>query len=357
MDQQYYEIPSNFSPVWNIALALLKGRGYDETCKLLSSAKISVVNTDYDNLNGGTYGYTVYISLSIKQYTSISPEQMEKLEKSISDALNESIKGSHNDYFYVQITPLLSKEDIDWHAIGGLTGKEQLKQNIETMMNIMISVATGGNRIQDEDERYKKLQVQTVSDCKNLNLTYNNTFSSLWDWYGKWSTSFSKYQERRVFIRELFAPTLAYFEENENTNDIETFVQLDDWERIKRTVIKIKRESNSAKDEEDFQTVGLLCREVIISLAQTVYNPLLHGRTDDKGVTIGNTDANRMIGNYINVKLSGSSNEELRVYAKSTNKLAQRLTHERNATKKDMLLTVASTLALINFIGIIEDKY
>lgn len=101
----------------------------------------------------------------------------------------------------------------------------------------------------------------------------------------------------------------------------------------------------------------MLCREVIISLAQAVFNPLLHGQTDEKGVTISKTDANRMIGNYINVELSSSSNEELRAYAKSTNKLAQRLTHERNATKKDMLLTVASTLALINFIGIIEGKY
>ena len=115
MELQYYEIPSNFSPVWNIALALLKGRGYDETCNMLSSARISVVNTDFDNWNGGTYGYTVNISLSVKQYTSISQEQMEKMEKTISDALNESIKGSHNDYFNVQITPLLSSRHSKSH--------------------------------------------------------------------------------------------------------------------------------------------------------------------------------------------------------------------------------------------------
>ena len=71
MEQQYYEIASNFSPVFNIALALLKGRGCEEICYTISSAKISVVNTEYDNWNGGTYGYTVYISLSVKQ-----PEQM-----------------------------------------------------------------------------------------------------------------------------------------------------------------------------------------------------------------------------------------------------------------------------------------
>ena len=357
MEQQFYEISSNFSPVFNIALALLKGRGQDEVFNIVSTARISVINTDYDSWNGGTYGYTVYISLSVKQYTSFSPEQIERMEKVISDALNESIKGDNNNYFNAQIGPILSKEDIDWSVIGGLNGRTQLKQNIETEKNIMVAVATGGNRIQGEEDRYKKLHVQILRDCKKLNLTYNNSYSSLWDWYGKWRADFPTYQERRVYINDLFAPTLAYFDDTESYNNIETFVELDGWERIKRTVIKIKRDSNNAKDEEDFQTIGLLCRDVIISLAQAVYNPIVHGQTDETGKQIGNADAVRMIGNYVNVKLNGSHNKELRAYAKVTNDLANQLTHKRSATKRDMLLIVSSTLALINFIGIIEEKY
>ena len=357
MEQQYYEIPSNFFPVFNIAMALLRGRGYEDICNVISSAKISVVNTEYDNWNGGTYGYTVYVNLSVKQYTSFSSDKIAEMEKVISEAFNESIKGNSNNYFKVQIGPSLSKEDIDWSAIGGLSGRATLKQNIDTIKNIMVSVATSGNKIQDEEDRYKKLHAQIERDCKKLNLTYNNTYSSLWDWYGKWKADFKTYQERRTYIKELFTPTLAYFEEAENYNSIEPFVDLDDWERIKRTIIKIKKDSNVAQNEEDFQAVGLLCREVIISLAQAVYNPLMHGTTDEKGVVIGNSDAVRMIGNYISAELNGSSNDELRAYAKNANKLANKLTHERNATKKDMLLTVTSTLALINFIGIIEEKY
>ena len=81
MEQQYYEISSNFSPVLNLALALLKERGHGDICNIVSSAKISVVNTEYDGWNGGTYGYTVYISLSVKQYTSLSSDQIAKYEK------------------------------------------------------------------------------------------------------------------------------------------------------------------------------------------------------------------------------------------------------------------------------------
>ena len=357
MEQQYYEIASNFSPVFNIALALLKGRGCEKICYTISSAKISVVNTEYDNWNGGTYGYTVYISLSVKLYTSFSAEQISHMEKVISESLNEAIKGNNNDYFIVQIGPTLSKEDLDWSVIGGINGKAVLKQNIENVRNIMVSVATGGNRIQEVDERYKKLNAQITRDCKRLNLTYNNPHSNLWEWYGKWKADFPTYKERRTYINELFAPTLSYFDDTEYSNSIETFVELDDWERIRRTVTKIKRDSSIAKNEEDFQSIGLLCREVIISLAQAVYNPVVHGTEDEKGVIIGETDAVRMIGNYISIELSGSSNDELRAYAKNTNKLANRLTHERNATKKDMLLSVSSTIALINFIGIIAGKY
>lgn len=357
MEQQYYEIESNFTPVFNIALALLKERGFEEICNTISSAKISVINTEYDNWNGGTFGYTVYISLSVKLYTSFSAEQISHMEKMISESLDEAIKGNNNDYFIVQIGPTLSKEDLDWSIIGGAKGKALLKQNIETVRNIMVSVATGGNLIKEVDEKYKKLNNQISRDCKRLNLTYNNPYSDLWEWYGKWKADFSTYQERRTYINELFASTLAYFEESENYNNIETFVELDDWERIHRAITKIKRESVIAKNEEDFQTIGLLCREVIISLAQAVYNPVVHGAEDEKGVIIGKTDSVRMIGNYISTELSGSSNDELRAYAKNTNKLANRLTHERNATKKDMLLSVSSTIALINFIGIIAGKY
>ena len=138
MEQQYYEIISNFSPVLNLALALLKGKGYGDVCEVISSSKTSVVNTEYDGWNGGTYGYTVYVSLSVKQYTSFSSDKIAEMEKLLSEALNESIKGNGNDYFNVQIGPSLSKEDIDWNLIGGLNGRATLKQNIDTIKNIMV---------------------------------------------------------------------------------------------------------------------------------------------------------------------------------------------------------------------------
>lgn len=353
----YYEDKDNFTPVFQTAISLIQTRGDDDICKLIQQAEVSVENTDYDNWNGGTYGYTVYVNLSVKEYANLSKAEIKNAEKTISESLNEVTKGDNNNYFNVQISPKFMRSDINWDLVGGQTGKEQMKRDLEAIRDILISVSTGGPRIQEVESKYKTLHSALSKKCKLLNIVNNNSFDSLWGWYGRYSNELPTYQSRRVFIQNLLAPTFeAFNSDNASSSVASPIVELDDWDRIKRTVIKIKQDSSSAKNEEDFQQIGLLCREVIISLAQNVYNPEIHSAVDDNGIEIGKTDAVKMIGNYIKVRLAGSSNEELKAYAKATNKLANLLTHKRDAKKQDMLLSVSATMALINFIGILEEK-
>lgn len=357
MEQLFYEKNENFKPVYDTAMALLKERGHEEICTLISNADIEVVNTDFDNWNGGTYGYTVYIGVGVKIYASINAEKINEIERVLSESINEAIRGDEHNFFSVSISPKLVKNGYKWDLIGGIDAKNRLHQDIETIRNIMISVATGGNRIQDEEDRYRTINTSVIERCNKVQIDYYNDFRSLWDWYGKWRAEFPTYQQRREFINSLFSPTFEAFEVVQETPSVETLVRIDDWDRINRTLAKIKKDSVVAKNEEDYQSIGFLCRELLISLAQVVYKPDLHGKVDDKGIIIGETDANRMLNNYIAVKLNGGSNEELRSFAKNANKLANRLTHERSATKKDMMLTISATIAVINLIGVLEEKY
>lgn len=64
-----------------------------------------------------------------------------------------------------------------------------------------------------------------------------------------------------------------------------------------------------------------------------------------------------MLESYIAVTLTCAGNEELRAYTKTINRLANILTHKRTATKKEMMLSTSATLSLVNFIGVLEDKY
>jgi hypothetical protein len=65
----------------------------------------------------------------------------------------------------------------------------------------------------------------------------------------------------------------------------------------------MRQRLESAAAEEQFQAVGLLCREALISLAQAVYDPDVH-QTLDK-VKASDTDAKRMLEAYIAVALGG----------------------------------------------------
>jgi hypothetical protein len=108
------------------------------------------------------------------------------------------------------------------------------------------------------------------------------------------------------------------------------------WQRVDRTLEDMHRNLVAGTAEEHFQTVGLLGREIIISVAQAVFDPVLHKRNDGKGVSA--TDANGMLEAFFDAELAGSSNEEARRFAKSALALAVALQHRRTATAKDAFL-------------------
>ena len=218
----------------------------------------------------------------------------------------------------------------------------------------MISVSTGGQRIQEINDEYK-IKFNAVNKAlQRLGFQNPNQFKDLWDWYGKWSSDFSTYRERRAFIRELYSSLVQTLLETEEAESINVTIDLKGWERLERSVQEIRKRQSEASKEEQFQVIGLLCRETIITLAQSVFVEDEHPILDDTKVS--KTDAKRMLEAYIAVELSGSSNKILRQYARSTLDLANALTHKRTATKKDASLCSIATLSLINFVGTIEGR-
>ena len=121
MEQPHYEIQSNFEPLFFTAQTLMRKRGYNDVCDILQYAKTSVAEPEYDNWNGGTYRYTVYINVPIKQYSAFNKEKITEIETLLGNTLDE-VKQDGNCYFIIKITPTLSREDINWENIGGLRG-------------------------------------------------------------------------------------------------------------------------------------------------------------------------------------------------------------------------------------------
>lgn len=128
------------------------------------------------------------------------------------------------------------------------------------------------------------------------------------------------------------------------------------WDDIKEDVKKLEADSYRAENTIDYQNIGNSCRVLLITVAQLVYDKTLHGALNKEGKKIGPSDTVGMLDNYFSHKLSGAKNEKLRAYAKSTNALANELTHKSTATKQDMHIALSATIHLIYLIGVIEGK-
>lgn len=230
-----------------------------------------------------------------------------------------------------------------------MTDKELL-QAIDKLRNTMVAVATGGPRINDVNDQFQRTYALVASALARREIDNPLPYGNLWDWYGRWSSGdMPTYQSRRVFVGELFNPLVNRIQ----TGRVEEF-EPTGWARVDRTVGELRDRLASATSEEQFQAVGLLCREALISLAQAVYVAEMHPPLD--GVAPSATDGKRMLEAYIAVELGGGGNEEARKHARSALELALKLQHKRTAAFRDSAICVETTTSVVNIIAIVSGR-
>jgi hypothetical protein len=232
--------------------------------------------------------------------------------------------------------------------------ERELIQILERMRDIMIAVSTGEPRINEMNDKYRQLYSEAEIELKKRGLIHNNPFPDLWDWYGRWSSGdLSSYQSRRQFVSEIFNPILEQLRQYISGQQ-PVLLEPTGWPKVDRTIGEIRKRLAEAENEEQFQAVGLLCREALISLAQAVHDPKKHPSIDGKKPS--ETDAKRMLEAYLLAEFSGSTNEVARRYAKSAYKLAVELQHRRTAGFRHAALCVDATSSLINVIAIVSGR-
>jgi hypothetical protein len=230
---------------------------------------------------------------------------------------------------------------------------KKLVEAVEAQKALMIAVATGGPRINDVNRDYEERRERIKEHLETLGVDDPNPHSDLWACYGKWSDgSLPSYQSRRKYITNLYQPLLDALRLTK-TSTVQP-VPPTGWARVDRSMEKIVKALELAKNEEDFQSVALLCREAVISLAQAVYDPSKHSLRD--GVTPSSTDAKRMLENYFAQELAGQSHEYHRKFGKAVFDLAVSLQHRRTAAFRDAALCAEATRALVNTVAILSGQ-
>lgn len=230
-----------------------------------------------------------------------------------------------------------------------------LLEEIQRLKAMMVAVATGGPMIRDVNSQYQGLYGRIGAALRDLGVDNPNPYADLWDWYGKWSSGdLPTYGSRRVYITDLFAPLERLVRERERGTGPHASADPTGWPRVDRALGEMRTTLERANTEEQFQAVGLLCREILISLAQTVYDPNRHPPVDE--VLPSDTDAKRMLDVYIAVELAGKSAEAARRHAKASLDLANDLQHDRTARFRDAALCGEATASVVNIIAVVSGR-
>ena len=123
------------------------------------------------------------------------------------------------------------------------------------------------------------------------------------------------------------------------------------WEKVDLTMAELRKQLDAAATPVAFQSVGVPCREALISLAQAVFDPQRHPALDGDVQDCSPTDFKRMLKRYLAAEMKGAANKEIRKcvksaydFATSAYDLANRVQHDPNANYRNAALCVQSTL-------------
>jgi hypothetical protein len=230
----------------------------------------------------------------------------------------------------------------------------ELISELNKLRTLMIDVATGRERIDDVNSKYQEIKASVGKALSSRQIEDTNPYQDLWQWYKKWKADFPTYQQRRDFVAELLDPLLTEIQQPRTSRNTILEDSPTGWNRVDRGVDKCRHQLSFAQEEEDFQQVGLLCREILISLAQAVYDPTLHESLD--GTEPSPTDAKRMLESFIEHELEGKSNYAARRHAKASLDLANELQHRRTAAFRLAALCAEATTSVVNTVTIISGR-
>jgi hypothetical protein len=227
---------------------------------------------------------------------------------------------------------------------------EELFQTIDWIKNMMIAVATGGPRINEVQSEFAAKYDQVAGELEARDVPNTLPYRDLWQWYGRWSGGdMPSWQSRRSFVNGLTDELVANIKRAASAVKAPRH-EPTGWPRVDRTVTELRKRLELASTEEQFQAVGLLCRETLISLAQAVFDPQRHPTID--GVRASDTDAKRMLEAYIAVEFAGSEHEYTRKHARAACDLAVHMQHRRTASFREAAACVEATTSTVNLIAI-----
>ena len=191
----------------------------------------------------------------------------------------------------------------------------------------------------------------------NLQLPWRDfsSFRSYWianDGRGSW-------QARRNMIAQYFEPVrseLEDLEEKTYSNELATPVSPRDrlgWTTVDQQIEQLRYRFRTASTTVDYKDVGNRCVGVLEELSRILYQPEVHCAPDEKPPPVDKT--NVRISAYIDRRLNGSSNEELRGLVKKVSALSHKIKHSSTADRTTAGIAADAVIMLANILRRLQE--
>lgn len=253
-----------------------------------------------------------------------------------------------------------SAEEVEAMHLGEATVADSEAANVlvEKVSSLMTSVATGGPPIKTVDADYKREHRALGAVLGRLDIPYPNTFDDLWRWYGRWSQGdMPRYQDRREFVAELFAPVKRALDElGTATHELAEGVSEGPtgWAQIDDRMRRLRKLFREARDADAYNGVGLQCMKILTLLGRAIFDPDrdLPDGEDEPGLD----DAKARIALFVRRAAPGKSGENLRKLVNVAYAQANAAKHRHTATRVDAGIAANATALIVSTLRLLDEN-
>jgi hypothetical protein len=229
---------------------------------------------------------------------------------------------------------------------------EGLADIIDAQRNTLISVATGGPRIDDMDAEYQRRHRVLKAGLQRIGISPPFPWNSLWDWYGYYSGKLGSYAQRRIHVNQLADPVLEELTRIQTRNVVSDWgAAPESWATVEDRLSELKVRLSNASSLDDYQDVGRRSREIVIAAVNISFDPEMVPTGDEvpKGA-----DAKNRLEHILNSSVPGSSHAELRKVMRAALDLAHKVTHGDDITAIDAFASAQATVLVVRTLIEIE---
>lgn len=235
---------------------------------------------------------------------------------------------------------------------------EAAERLLDQVAALMVSVSTGGPRIEDVQASYKREDRALAAALKRLGIRNPNPMDDLWRWHGRWSDgTLPTYASRRAFVAEMYAPVRDALEAKVDTlRDVAagTGDALTGWAEVDSKMSALRRRMSEAETADDFKAVGLQCVSLLEALGRAAFVPGRHLPTGE--AEPHPNDARNRLGFFLRGVATGDRFEEVRPIIRATWRQAQAVKHRDNPNRTDAGVSADATALLVAIIRRLADE-